>query len=233
MPDPQRVLVIEDDDDNRALIRLVLERAGFEVLTASDGAAGLQVAYRERPDGIILDILMPEMDGFEACRRLREMTDTPILFLTGKSATTDLVKGLGLGADEYMTKPFKPVELVSRLRANLRRPRRENSTGPRYLYPSPSIALNVEQHQLTIDGRTVYLTPHEFEVLEYLLRHAGRVLRHNAILRHVWGVERIGETQLLKQYIYQLRQKIEPDPGNPQYIHTVRGAGYYFDAGDS
>lgn len=224
-----RVLVIEDDNNIRTMLELMLTRAGYEVLCAPDALKGLREAYRARPDAIILDIMLPDMDGFEACQRLREMTDTPILFLTGAAtATGDIVKGLQLGADEYMTKPFSFEELGARLSVCLRQHREVDAADVDCLCPHPSVYLDCERHELVLDGQVCYLPPKEFEVLRLLVRHANRVLSQDAILAHVWGPERIGELALVKQYIYQLRKKIEPDSRVPTYIHSVRGGGYYF-----
>jgi DNA-binding response OmpR family regulator len=212
----------------------MLSRKGFIVVTASDAMQGLREAYKSHPDVIILDVMMPKMDGFEACRRLREMTDTPILFLTGQATTTDdVVKGLNLGADEYMTKPFRSDELISRLFVCLRRGAGRSEERSDYISLTPSICLDCARHELILGNRSVYLPPREFEVLRLLMHHAGRVLSLDAILAQVWGPERIGETGLVKQYIYQLRQRIEPNPQEPIYLHSVRGGGYYFFAGDA
>ncbi len=225
----QQILVIEDEADVRNLLQLMLSEHGFRVLTASDALTGLRLAYEHRPDAIILDVMMPGMDGFEACRRLREMTDTPILLLTGqRTSTEDIVKGLELGADEYMTKPFKMAELISRLRVSLRRVSACSDGSSQYLFPAPSVVLDCGRHELTVGEQVISLSPSEFEVLRVLVRHTDHVLSPNAILAQAWGPQRVGDTDLIKQYIYQLRQKIEPDPSEPQYIHTVRGEGYYF-----
>jgi DNA-binding response OmpR family regulator len=228
---PQEILVIDDDNDMRDMLKIILAEHGFRVHTASDALSGLRLAYQERPDAIVMDVMMPDMDGFEACRRLREMMDAPIMLLTGQQTTTsDIVKGLDLGADEYMTKPFAIPELISRLRVCLRRsnatPREAEAA--QYLFPTPSVILDCGRHILTVHGKEIYLSPSEFEVLFLLIRHTGRPLSPNAILSQVWGPQRIGDDRLVKQYIYQLRKKIEPDPSTPTYIQTIRGEGYYF-----
>jgi DNA-binding response OmpR family regulator len=175
--------------------------------------------------------MMPSMDGFETCRRLREMTDVPIIFLTGKAkGTEDVVRGFSLGADDYLTKPFDRSELVSRITARLRRSSEHIENEVEYISPTGSVILNCSRHELVLGERSIYLGPKEFEVIRLLIRHAGKVLSRNAILAQVWGPERVGEPDLVKQYIYRLRQKIEPDSSAPQYIHSVRGEGYYFDA---
>jgi DNA-binding response OmpR family regulator len=221
--------VIDDDSDTREMHRKVLVQEGFEVVVAHDALSGLRATYQSHPDAIILDVMMPDMDGFEVCRRIREMTDVPILLVTGKAtASDDIVRGFSVGADDYLVKPFSPSELISRLLARLHRSSKMQGNESEYLSPDASVILNSDRHELIIEGRTIYLPPKEFQVLRLLLRHPGQVLGLNAILSQVWGAERIGETDLVKQYIYRLRKKIEPDPSSPRYIHSVRGEGYYF-----
>ncbi len=229
-----RVLIIDDDPSLLEMIQMILVRAGHDVVSAPDAVAGLRAAYQTRPHAIILDVMMPDMDGFEACRRLREMTDVPILLLTGRATgADDVVKGLDLGADEYMTKPFKSAELLSRLNVCLRRTADSSpDMANKYLCPTQSVILNCSRRELTIGDRQVYLRPKEYEVLEVLIHFAGRVLSHDAILHRVWGSERVGDPSLVKQYIYQLRQKIETDPQDPHYIQSIPGGGYYFSTSD-
>jgi DNA-binding response OmpR family regulator len=208
----------------------MLSAEGFDVVVAQDALSGLRAAYQEHPDAILLDVMMPDMDGFDACRRLRDMTDVPIIFVTAKGTIENIVQGLSLGADDYVVKPFERSELLSRLAACLRRAGERTDEGGDYLFPAESVVLDCDRHELVIGNRTVYLTPKEFEVLRLLIRHAGKVLSTDAILTRVWGPDWIGEPDLVKQYVYRLRQKIEPDPSSPAYLHTVRGGGYYFDA---
>lgn len=229
-----RVLVVDDDPDILTVLQATLDAEGFEAVVARDALSGLRAAYQEHPDAILLDIMMPDMDGFEACRRLRELTDVPIIFVTAKGSIDDIVKGLSLGADDYVVKPFERSELVSRLTASLRRggERSTGEEGGKYLFPSEEVVLDCDRHEVVVGNRTVYLTPKEFEVLRLLIRHIGKVLSSDAILTRVWGPDWIGEPDLVKQYVYRLRQKVEPDPNSPRYLHTVRGGGYYFDADD-
>ncbi len=227
-----RVLIVDDQPDVLAMLRAVLTAEGFDVEVARDALSGIRAAYQTRPDAILLDVMMPDVDGFEACRRLREMTDVPIIFVTAKGTIEDIVKGLSLGADDYVVKPFERSELIGRLVACLRRSGDSTSEGIDLMFPAASIMLDSDRHELVIGSRTVYLTPKEFEVLRLMIRHAGKVLSTDAILTRVWGPEWIGEPDLVKQYIYRLRRKIEPDPRSPQYLHTIRGGGYYFDAQD-
>jgi DNA-binding response OmpR family regulator len=172
------------------------------------------------------------MNGFDTCRRLREMTDVPIIFVTARGLIEDVVRGLSSGADDYVVKPFECSELASRVMACLRRASERNEDKTDFIFPATSIVLDCGRHELMIDNRMVYLAPKEFEVLRMLAKYAGRVLSADAILNSVWGPEWVGEKDLLKQYIYRLRQKIEIDPDAPRYLHTVRGEGYYFDARD-
>ena len=225
-----RVLAVDDQPDILVLLRAMLTAEGFDVVVAQNALSALRAAYQTHPDAILLDVMMPDVDGFEACRRLREMTDVPIIFVTAKGTIEDVVRGLSLGADDYVVKPFQRSELVSRLAACLRRSGDRTGEKGDFLFPTDSVMLDCDRHELVIGNRTVYLTPKEFEVLRLLTRHAGKVLSTDAILTRVWGPEWIGEPDLVKQYIYRLRRKIEPNPGSPRYLHTVRGGGYYFDS---
>jgi two-component system response regulator RegX3 len=226
-----RILVIDDEPDMCDMLSEMLALAGFDCVVAEDAASGVRMARQRHPDAIILDVMMPRMSGFEACERLREVTDVPILFLTGKATSTqDVIKGFSVGADEYVTKPFSQAELISRLTARLRRQGGSSVTNCEYLSPSATIILDCARHELTIDNRRIYLPPKEYQVLELLIRHAGKVLSRDAILAQVWGPDQVGRTDLVKSYIYWLRKRIEPDPASPRYIHSVRGEGYCFEA---
>jgi len=212
------------------LLETLLTRRGFDVVAAPDAYSGLQAAYETRPDAILLDLMMPGMDGFDACRRLKEITDAPILFVTALGNLKRLKEGFALGAEDYIVKPFRPSELVSRLKASLRRSHNGDGKDAKALFAGDSVMLDCSRRELVIQGRSVELTPTEFEVIRLLVRHAGTVLTPDAILSRVWGAERGSDTSLVKHYIYRLRQKIEPDPASPQYLHTVRGRGYSFNA---
>jgi len=226
------ILVIDDQPEALELLRIGLTAEGFDVVVAPDAVSGLRSAYQLHPDAVLLDVMMPDIDGFEACRRLREMTDVPIIFVTARGTIDDVVKGFAAGGDDYLIKPFHLSELIGRLTACLRRSGERAQNGSEVLFPAPSVMLDCGRHELVIRDRAVYLAPKEFEVLRLLIRHAGRVLSTDAILVQVWGPDWIGEPDLVKQYIYRLRRSIEPDPATPRYLHTVRGRGYYFDAGD-
>ncbi len=229
MADKVRVLVVDDEPEMVGMLQAVLRSAGFEVTTASDGASALRAAYQHHPDAILLDVMMPGMDGFEVCRRMRDFTEAPIVFVTAKASIEDIVAGFAAGADDYLVKPFHHLELLTRLTACLRRSIERSGEQGQVIFPSPSVMLDCGRHELEIEGRKIYLTPNEFKVLRVLMRHPGRVLSTDAILAQVWGPEYVGEPDLVKQYIYRLRQKTEPDPDSPRYIHTVRGEGYYFE----
>ena len=222
------ILVIDDDATVLAMLRIMLTQKGFDVVTAQDGLTGLRSAYETHPDAILLDVMMPEMDGFEACRRLREFTDVPIIFVTAKGTIEDIVHGLSLGADDYLVKPFNHTELISRLMTCLRRSAKQAKDESNSLFPAASMTLDCDRHEMLIGNRTVFLTPKEFEILRLMIHHAGKVLSVDTILTKVWGSAWVGEPDLVKQYIYRLRQKIEQDPKAPRYLQTIRGKGYCF-----
>ncbi len=226
-----KVLAIDDELENLKVLQAILSAEGFKPVVASDGTVGLRMAFELHPDAILLDVMMPDMDGFEVCKRLRELTDVPIIFVTGRGTIEDVVRGFSAGADDYVIKPYNRTELSYRLRAVLRRLGEQGEEdNPAILFPSDSVILDCNRHELVLDNRTVHLTPKEFEVLRLLIRHHGKVLGNDAILSQVWGGERVGDPDLVKQYIYRLRHKIEADPDFPCYIHTIWGEGYYFDA---
>jgi DNA-binding response OmpR family regulator len=226
------ILAIDPDRPARERLEAALRGEGFRVVVANDGLSGLRAAYENHPDAVLLDAALPDMDGLEVCRRLRELTALPILFVTARAAIDDILHGFHAGADDYLIKPFDPEELVCRLLAAMRRAGTRTNGKTRAVFPSRSVMLDLESHDLVTGGRTVHLTPLEFQVLGLLVRHAGRVLSPDAILTRVWGPQLIGEPNLVKQYIYRLRSKIEPDPARPVYLHTVRGTGYYFESAD-
>jgi DNA-binding response OmpR family regulator len=225
-----RVLVIDDDVTLGNLLCMLLEKDGFEALCATSGAEGLRLAQQERPDGIILDVMMPGIHGYEVCRRLRKITEAVIVFVSVKGTTEDIVRGLHLGADDYVVKPYTYKELSSRLVACLRR-RKTGSLPPVYKASREVMLVTDPDRRLVfINNHETQLTPTEFQVLKYLLKNQGKVLSTDAILANAWGPEYIGERELVKQFIYRLRTKLEQDPSTPKYIQTVRGAGYVFEA---
>jgi DNA-binding response OmpR family regulator len=210
---------------------LRLEEEGFDVQTAADGPSGLRKAYDWHPDAILLDVVMPGVDGFETCRRLREMTDAVIVVVSVRGQDHEIIRGLEAGADDYVVKPFDFHLLRARLLACLRRGADSRPMAPVRLAKTEALLMADPDRRLVFisDGRSVQLTPREFELLQYMLRNRGRVLSPEAILRNVWGPEYAGEHGLVKQFIHRLRMKLEPDPGSPEYIITIRGAGYAFE----
>jgi len=217
--------VIEDDRSIQELIRLYLERDGFEIRLASDGNEGLESVYESPPALVILDIMLPGIDGWEVCRRIRDAHSIPIIMLTARDAVSDRINGLELGADDYVTKPFDPRELVARVRAVLRRSQGETETHLEF----SNFSMNYEQRRVIREGSDVYLTAKEFDLLWLLANHPGRVFTRDQLLDQVWGYEFYGNVRTVDVHIRHLREKIEPDSGNPRYILTVWGVGYKFE----
>jgi len=224
-----RVLVIDDDIMLSNMLALLLETDGFEVSIANSGQDGLNLAKQLEPDAIVLDIKMPGMDGFEVCKRLREITNAVILFASVRDKPADIVRGLQLGGDDYVVKPYTYQELSSRMMACLRRgragmlPSVVTGAGEVMLVADP------DRRLVFVDDHEIQLTPTEFEVLKYLMKNQGKVLSQEAILANAWGPEYIGDSSLVKQFVYRLRNKLEPEPSEPHYIVTVRGSGYVFE----
>ena len=216
------ILIAEDDADIRSLLRLYLEGEGFRVAEAADGAAALDLARTEPPDLAILDVMMPGMNGFELTRALRAYSDVPILILSAKSQDNDKILGLNLGADDYIAKPFNPVEIVARVRAQLRRAAR---TGGDVLRVG-DLALDTASFQLTRGGTPIPLTPMEYKVLALLMRAPGRIFTKVQLYEGAVGPYFEGDDNTMMVHISKLREKIEEDPKNPRYIITVRGLGY-------
>lgn len=223
-----KVLVIDDDETLLKLVGTALEQAGFQVVTAKDGRAGLRATFDARPDLIILDIMLPGMDGLETCRRLRESTDTPIIMLTALSTEKDVAKGLGIGADDYVTKPFGMTELIARINACLRH-RNGASRGKASVLISGDLMIDFARHKVSVRNQTIALSPTEFRLLSYLARNRGRVISHRTLLIEVWGSEYADQFDYLHLYIRYLRKKIEKDPSHPEIIKTERNVGYYMD----
>jgi two-component system KDP operon response regulator KdpE len=222
-----KILLIDDDQDLLGVLRLGLEQEDFLVVTATDGSEGLRAAYREQPDLIVLDIMMAGVDGWDTCRRLRELSDVPIIMLTAKTMATDVVKGLALGADDYVTKPFSTAELMARVHACLRRAASRDPSQRPATIVSGEVTIDLARRKVTISGEAVELTPTEFRLLAYLARNRGRVVLHQTLLREVWGPEYANELDYLRLYVSYLRRKIEKDPTNPDIIKTAWGQGYY------
>ncbi len=220
------ILVADDDPRLLRLVQRNLELSGYRVLTAVDGEVALKMAEAEKPDVLVLDIMMPVVDGLEVCRRVREFSTAPIIMLTAKGEEDDKVQGLDSGADDYLTKPFSSPELVARVRAQLRRSKDYTREDAQPSFTSGSLTVDFAQHQASIDGKPVNLTPTEYRILAYLARNAGRVVTQPDLLSKVWGPEYKDEAHLLRVNIARLRQKVESDPSHPRYIVTRPGIGY-------
>lgn len=223
-----RILVVDDELILIKLLRANLESNGYEVLAAIDGDEALQVIEKGLPDLMILDILMPRMNGFEVCRRIREWSPIPIIMLSSRGDVNDKTKCLDLGADDYITKPFSTGELIARVRAVLRR----NEIVPAISTPSSftrgDLQIHFAQRRVTVADQEIKLTPTEYNLLQELVINAGKVLTHSYLLNKVWGLEYREDTQYLHVFISRLRTKLEPDLTNPRYIITVPGVGYQF-----
>lgn len=223
----QTVLLIDDDVSLLNLLGKYLEKAGYHALRAESGLAGIQILFERHPDLIILDLMMPRMDGWETCRRIREVSDVPLIMLTARSEEASKLKGFQLGVDDYVTKPFSFAELTARVGAVLARiSRSEIATAD--VLTIGGVTLNRRARQITRDGEPLQLSPTEFRLLVYLMEHAGEPLSPETLVTEVWGPAYAGDTGYIKRYIWYLRQKIEPDPAQPQYILTERGFGYRF-----
>jgi len=223
------VLVIDDEESIIDLIRLGLKYEGFEVVDASDGEEGIAAAQRTNPVFIILDWMLPDMDGLEVCRRLRSnptTRDIPILLLTAKGEVGSRVEGLNTGADDYLTKPFSFEELVARIRAILRRLHHNASAENALVLTVGDIELNMSTHEVTRAGRPIDLTVTEYNLLHLFMGHVGQALDRQTILNQVWGYDFLGETNIIEVYVRYLREKIEDSPSSPRYIQTIRGVGY-------
>jgi two-component system response regulator MprA len=223
------VLVIDDEESIIDLIKLGLKYEGFEVVAASDGEGGIASAQRTNPIFIILDWMLPDMDGLEVCRRLRSnptTNDIPILLLTAKGEVGSRVEGLNTGADDYLTKPFSFEELVARIRAILRRLNHGTTTENSQILTVGDIELNMATHEVTREGQQIDLTKTEYDLLHLFMSHVGQALDRQTILNQVWGYDFLGETNIIEVYVRYLREKIENSPSSPRYIQTIRGVGY-------
>lgn len=220
----ETILLIEDDEALAQLVQLLLERAGYNIVAANDGETGLQLAREMDPDLVLLDILMPGMDGWHVHEALQNITDAPVLFLTALGDEHNITYGLGLGADDYIVKPFGYKELVTRVKAALSRARR--AKGAQSIFQAGALWVNQDTHEVKVNNRVVTLTPTEFALLSALIQDPGRTVSHDTLLRRVWGPEYANRRDYLKLYIWYLRQKIEDDPRQPRYIVSERGQGY-------
>jgi len=224
------VLVVDDDPNLRKLCTAALE-GEYTILLAENGQQALKLVYQHRPDAVLLDVTMPVMDGWETCRRIWDMADVPVIMLTAHGADQDVVRGLDAGADDYVTKPFRPVQLAARLRAVIRRRREGGQSGEPELmqFDDGNLIVDTARRTAVVRGKEISLSATEYKLLETLARHSGQVLSHDQILEQVWGHSYAGETGYVKTYVGLLRNKIEEDPHKPYYILARRGLGYYLE----
>ena len=228
MLDPTRILLVEDEPSLVETVRYALEREGFGVTVARDGREALERFAAEPPDLVLLDLMLPAVSGLDVCRRIRESSMVPIVIVTAKDAEADKVAGLELGADDYVTKPFSVRELVSRVRANLRRSQMTVPDVAGEVLTGGPIRLDPARHEVTVRGDPVAFPPKEFELLESFLRSPGRLLTRERLIQRIWGGDYVGDTKTLDVHVKRLRQKIERDPHEPEHLLTVRGLGYKF-----
>lgn len=227
----KKVLVVDDDEIFVRLVERVLTKEGYEVLKASNGRQAVRALFDQKPDLVLLDVVMPKMDGWQTCTYIRDVSDVPIIILSGKNKTEDdIARGLDHGADDYLVKPVGNKELVARVKAMLRRTEMmaTKNVNEAVIYADDYIVVDIDQRKVTINGERVRLTPIEFRLFAYLLENAGRVLTHKQLLQQVWGWEYSDDLDYVRIYISHLRQKIEPDATVPKYIITEPGVGYYF-----
>jgi two-component system response regulator RegX3 len=225
---PERILLVEDEASLAETVRYALEREGFAVDVARDGRLALDRFDECEPDLVILDLMLPAVSGLDVCRRIRESSNVPIVMVTAKDSEADKVAGLELGADDYVTKPFSVRELVSRVRANLRRSRMAATDEDGSELTGGPVRMDVDRHEVTVDGVPVAFPPKEFELLETFLRAPGRLLTRELLIQRIWGDDYVGDTKTLDVHVKRVRQKIERDPHDPQWLLTVRGLGYKF-----
>ena len=225
-----RVLLVEDEESFSDPLSYLLKAEGFEVAVAASGPEALAEYDRNGADLVLLDLMLPGLSGTEVCRQLRQRGSVPVIMLTARDSEIDKVVGLELGADDYVTKPYSTRELLARMRAVLRRRGAEPEEATPGALEAGPVRMDVERHTVTVEGQVVPLPLKEFELLEMLLRHTGRVLTRGQLIDRVWGADYVGDTKTLDVHVKRLRAKIEPDPGTPRYLVTVRGLGYKFEA---
>jgi two-component system response regulator RegX3 len=222
----QSVLVVEDEASIASFVSLYLKNAGYTVRTASTGSEALSQVAAEQPGLIVLDLMLPDIDGIEVCRRIRTRSDVPILMLTARDAESDRVLGLELGADDYVTKPFSSAELLSRVRAILRRRELDRATGAATVRKLGGLQIDLGRHEVLVDGERVHLTLSEFKVLSLLAEQPESVVSRRELMQHLWASEHVGDEHACEVHISNLRRKIERDPSQPERLVTVRGSGY-------
>ena len=222
-----RIVLVDDDPNLRHTLGYALRQEGFEVFAAEDGERGLEAFHQSRPDVVLLDVMLPNLDGFEVCRRIRKESDVPILMLTARDTELDKVVGLELGADDYLAKPFSTRELVARVRALLRRTRQPVAIAGERL-ESAGLLLDAVRHRVTLEGREIALKPKEFDLLAFFMAHPGQVFGREQLLASVWGYDFAGDSRTVDTHVKTLREKLDDDAEHPLWIDTVRGVGYRF-----
>ena len=225
-----KILIVEDEEALSDPLAFLLGREGFQTIVVDNGLDALPVFDREGADLVLLDVMLPGMSGMEVCRKLREVSSVPIIMLTAKDSELDKVLGLELGADDYVTKPYSARELIARIRAVLRRRSAETDSATESVLQGDPVRMDIDRHVVTVNGEEISMPLKEFELLEILLRNVGRVMTRGQLIERVWGADYVGDTKTLDVHIKRLRSKIEPDSSAPQYVVTVRGLGYKFEA---
>ncbi|WP_298592837.1 response regulator transcription factor [uncultured Rothia sp.] len=225
-----KILIVEDEEALSDPLAFLLGREGFQTIVVDNGLDALPVFDREGADLVLLDVMLPGMSGMEVCRKLREVSSVPIIMLTAKDSELDKVLGLELGADDYVTKPYSARELIARIRAVLRRRSAETDSATESVLQGGPVRMDIDRHVVTVNGEEISMPLKEFELLEILLRNVGRVMTRGQLIERVWGADYVGDTKTLDVHIKRLRSKIEPDSSAPQYVVTVRGLGYKFEA---
>jgi two-component system response regulator VicR len=225
----KKILIVDDEKNIVDILKFNLEKEGFETIEAYDGEQGLEMALNEKPDLILLDIMLPKMDGFTVCRKIRQSLSTPILMLTAKEEEVDKVLGLELGADDYITKPFSPRELLARVKTNIRRTALvENASSSGNIIKCGDLEIDVDRYEVKHNNNVVELTLREFELVKFLAFQQGQVFSRESLLEKVWGYEYYGDVRTVDVTVRRIREKLEKNPSEPEYIITKRGVGYYF-----
>ncbi|HYJ60775.1 MAG TPA: response regulator transcription factor [Actinomycetota bacterium] len=228
MADAVRILVVEDEEPLADSVRYSLEREGFTVSVAADGRRAVDRFRSDGPDLVILDLMLPELSGLDVCRMIRQESDVPIIMVTAKDSEADKVAGLELGADDYVTKPFSVRELVSRVRAHLRRAAIQMGRPAEEVLAAGPVSIDVDRHEVTVNGASTAFPPKEFDLLEAFVRRPGRLLTREYLIDAIWGHDYVGDTKTLDVHVKRIRRKIEPNPHEPVHLVTVRGLGYKF-----
>lgn len=223
----QKLLIVEDEKRIAQWVKTYAERDGYDCVVSEDGLDALDLFHREQPDLVVLDLMLPRLDGWEVCRAIREHSDVPIIMLTARISEHDIIQGLKIGADDYVTKPFSPAELLARIEANLRRAKGKRQ-GDDSRLDAGRIVLELDTHQCFVDGKLVTLTANQFDLLTFFMKHPKQVFSRDQLISSVFGMDYDSYERAIDIHIRRLRMKIEPDPSNPLHIQTVFGAGYRF-----